>query len=67
MGEALIDAARRRLGPLGSQLFEARHWVELALTAGGNAGPVTRVTGAGATIEAAIEEAAAKLERGKDA
>lgn len=61
----LLDTARARLGPLGHRLFAAEHVVRLSFAEGHNAGPVTRVTGAGPTIEAAIDNAATKLERGE--
>ena len=59
----LLDTARSRLGDLGHRLFAAEYRVALSFAAGNNAGPVTRVTGAGPTIEAAIDAAAAKLSR----
>lgn len=61
----LLDTARARLGELGHRLFAVEYRVALSFTEGPNTGPVTRVTGAGPTIEAAIDAAAAKLERGK--
>lgn len=61
----LLDTARARLGELGHRLFAAEHRVALSFTEGHNTGPATRVTGAGPTIEAAIDNAAGKLERGK--
>ena len=62
----LLDNARSRVGGLKHRLFCAEHVVRLSFTEGHNTGPVTRVTGAGPTIEAAIDNAAAKLGR-KDA
>lgn len=61
----LLDTARTRLEPLGHRLFAAEHVVRLSFTEGHNTGPVTRVTGAGPTIEDAIDAAVNKLERGK--
>lgn len=61
----LLDTARKHLGSRAHGLFCAEHRVALSFAAGNNTGPVTRVTGAGPTVEAAIDAAAAKLERGK--
>lgn len=61
----LLDLARAQLGPQRAHgLFAAEHRVALSFTLEANKGQV-RVTGAGPTIEAAIDAAAAKLERGK--
>ena len=62
---SLLDLARSRVGEDRHRLFAAEHVVRLSFTEGHNAGPVTRVTGTGPTIEAAIDAAVGKLERGK--
>jgi len=69
---SLLDTARARVGKDANRLFcaevkqrEDGRAVRLSFNAGSNTGPVTRVTGAGPTIEAAIDAAASKLERGK--
>lgn len=62
---SLLDTARAQLGEKAHGLFCAEYVVRLSFNAGNNTGPVTRVTGAGPTIEAAIDAAVNKLERGK--
>jgi len=62
---SLLAFTRNYLGPEKARnLFKAEHRVALSFTMEANKGEI-RVTGAGPTIEAAIDAAVGKMERGK--
>jgi len=58
----LLDLAKARAGEHANRLFKAEHRVALSFTLEPHKGEI-RVTGAGPTIEAAIDAAVGKLER----